>query len=216
MSVIEISQLRGWKKLVTGPLKDVRAMKIADDFKINEISLGNPVETFWRLYPYDGPEKAHQEFNSTYFYQMTNILTEFFTQEMGNPDKAHGGLVELTIRDYKGTERRTTQYYPGGQGVDIFVLIPTRDELKTTIIPAQNDPKVLLEHPVATILACRAYTRRNFILSGRMLDGKVYPRVNDFGAIFALDEITDVGGTYIHHKIYNLNHLKEIFHDNTL
>lgn len=83
------------------------------------------------------------------------------------------------------------------------MMMPNKMELQTTVIPAPDDLKELKEHPPATLMAIK----NRHILSGRWFKGNIYPPVNDFGEIYALNEL-DETGAYQH---WGLNRLRDFF-----
>lgn len=185
-------------------IRDSRALGIANNIRPVEQTIGQVpfVSKFYRLLPYER-EHMNSYFNLEQYRRETEILGDFFSKFIGDPDKAKGSIVDLIIRDYRGTNKRRAQQYLSDQGHSVYMMMPTKMELQNTVIPAPDDLGILREHPVATLMAIRG----RYILSGRLFNGSVYPSVNDLGEMHSLNEL-DNTGAYQH---LSLDRLGEIF-----
>lgn len=172
-----------------------------------ELTFGQPpnVNRFFRLSPYRREDSA-THFDLNKYNKASEILTRFFGECVGDPDKSSQGEVMLKNLGSHKNEKRMARHYLSERGIDVYVLWPTKLERKTTVIPPPEDSnvlKVLRQHPVATVMAIKG----PYILSGRLFNGSIYPPVNDFGEMHSLNQVNE-GEGYQH---LELNQLEAVF-----
>lgn len=188
--------------------RDMQSLMVANDIRPVGLIVHqkppytNSLNTFYRMFPY-GHEQIYAGFDIDAYKNATEILNNFFLNNIGDPDKSYQGMVDITIDDYRGRITRRARSYQRENKIGAYVLTPTRNELQTAVIPTPDDVETFIENPVATILAIKD----SYILTGRLFNGNIYPPVNDAGSILALNQLNKYGG-YQH---WNLDHLKQFF-----